>query len=203
MFRTLTIFLFAVLAVAAACTRQPETRILPYDQLQEGDLAFRCGHGILSRAVTTAQEQGMYSHLGVVVRDGDVWKVVHAVPAEHEFNGDFDRVKQEDIAVFYSPERASRGCLVHTGFIDSAQLQALRIQALQAACDSVRFDHGYNLNDSSEMYCAEFVWHLYRSAGIDLSEGRRRSIHLLQIDGDILLPEHLLAYSNNIPYFQF
>lgn len=200
---TLVLLLLAASAALSACSRQPEPRILPEAELREGDLAFRCGLGFFSRAVTAAEDAGVYSHVGVVVRDGDSWQVVHAVPAEREFKGDFDRVKKEDLAVFYGPDRACRGCLVHTGLADGASLAALRCAALAAARDSIPFDNAYDLADSAAVYCTEFVWRLYRAAGIDLSEGRRRSIHLLQIDGDILLPEHLLAYSNNQSYYQF
>ena len=105
----------------------------PYEQMREGDLAFRCGQGFFSRAVMSAEDEPLYSHVGVLVKENGEWKVVHAVPAEAEFSGDFDRVKAEGIGTFFAPDRAFRGSLVHTGLADSARVSALREEALQPA----------------------------------------------------------------------
>lgn len=189
--------------LSVSCKRKPEVRHFPTREMMEGDLAFRCGRGVFSRAVTAAEDKGIYSHVGVVVREGDTWKIVHAVPGEREGRDDFDRVKKEDIAVFFAPGRAFRGCLVHTGLTDSTAVGKIRADALSLVRDSVRFDHNYDLSDSSELYCTELVWLLYMRVGKDLSEGRRRSVHAISIDGPVLLPEHLLEYSGNNEYYGF
>lgn len=175
----------------------------PYEQMREGDLAFRCGQGFFSRAVMSAEEEPLYSHVGVLVKENGEWKVVHAVPAEAEFSGDFDRVKAEGIGTFFAPDRAFRGSLVHTGLADSARVSALREEALQLARDSVLFDGSFSLADSTKLYCTELVWMLYRHAGEDLSEGHRRYINVFGIQADCLLPEHLYAYSKNEEYYNY
>ena len=187
------------LLLAGACSQRREAE-LPFGGIAEGDLAFRCGRGLFSRAVTTAEEKGVYSHIGVVVFDGGKWKVAHAVPGEREFKGDFDRVKLEDIETFFAPDRAFRGCLVRTGIKDAGRLCE---RAVQAARDSVAFDGDYDLADSSKVYCTEFVWRLFRAEGMDLSEGRRVNIAVFGIDGEVILPEHILDYSGNKLYYQF
>lgn len=188
----------------AGCAREADgTVALPYDRMQEGDLVFRCGEGIVSRAVTSVEEEGLYSHVGILVRDGDAWKVVHAVPGEKEGPGDFDRVKAEEPGRFFAPGRACAGALVHCGLTDPAALSRIREAALGWARDSVRFDDAYDLADASRLYCTELVWRLYGMAGIDLSEGRRRSLNILFVHGDCLLPEHLFHYSGKTVYYQF
>jgi hypothetical protein len=176
---------------------------LPLDQMQEGDLVFRCGEGIVSRAVTSVEKDGLFSHVGILVRDGGEWKVVHAVPGEKEHPGDFDRVKAETPERFFAPARARVGAMVHCGLSDPAVLERLRETALGWARDSVRFDDDYDLADSSRLYCTELVWRLYRLAGIDLSEGRRRNLNILFVHGECLLPEHLFHYSGKSVYYQF
>jgi len=194
--------IFAFLG-SACSSRQPEQRCFPFDDLSVGDLAFRCGRGVFSRVVTIAEADGLYSHVGVVVRDNGEWKIAHAVPDELEFAGDFERVKLEKLDQFFSVERASKACLVHTGLKDSLLIAGLNVNAIRAARDSVQFDNDYTLEDSSKVYCTEFVWRLYKSLGIDLSEGRRKYINFLGIKGDMLLPEHILAYSENFQYYCF
>ena len=201
--KKLTILLVVACLMGASCCSVRENRVFPLEEMAEGDLAFRCGRGVFSRAVTAAEEEGFYSHVGIVVRDDEKWKVVHAVPGERESKTDFDRVKIEDLDVFYSRERAQRGCLVHTGLTDSVLVARLCRSAVEMARDSVRFDNDYNLEDASELYCTEFVWRLYQDCGTDLSEGRRKFVRAFHINGDVLLPEHLLAYTYNDVYYSF
>lgn len=185
------------------CARHPQGRVFPIGQMQEGDLAFRCGRGVFSRAVTSVENEGEYSHIGMLIQENGRWMVVHAVPGEKNFPADYDRVKKEPLEQFYAPKRAFRGRLVHTGVSSPSAIGALRTRALQYVADSTRFDEHYTLEDSSTVYCTELIWRLYRSIGIDLSEGRRRYIHIFRINGEVILPEHLLAYSKNTPYFTF
>lgn len=195
--------LVGILAAGACASTETAPPELPWAQLEEGDLAFRCGNGVFSRAVTSVEEQGVYSHVGLVLRDGDAWKVVHAVPGETEGPADFARVKAEDIDRFFAPDRASAGALVHAGLSDPQALRRMRETAFGWARDSVRFDGRYDLADSSQLYCSELVWRLYRREGIDLSEGRRRTLNIILVHGDCLLPEHLYQYSGNHLYYQF
>ena len=194
-----SILWLSLLFFAASCAGE-KGRVLPLSEIEEGDLAFRCGRGVFSRIVTSAEEEGVYSHVGVVVRDEGRWKVAHAVPAEPDYKGDFDRVKLEDIEVFFATDRAWSGCLVRPGVSDPERMSA---EAIRAARDSVAFDGGYDLADSSKVYCTEFVWRLYLHDGKDLSEGRRRYIRVLGVNGDVILPEHLLKYKGIEPYFKF
>lgn len=194
-----TISILLSLVFFASCSERKVCDI-PLEDLAEGDLAFRCGRGLFSRIVTTAEEEGVYSHIGVVVKEEGRWKVAHAVPGEREFKGDFDRVKLEDIGTFFAPGRAFRGCIARTGVHIPDRLPA---KAIRAARDSVEFDGDYDLLDSSKVYCTEFVWRLFMDEGVDLSEGRRTSVNVIGISGDIILPEHILHYSKNKLYYQF
>ncbi len=87
--------------------------VFPKDiQLSEGDIVFRQGRSVASRAVLSADKAGYYSHIGIVVKYNDKWQVVHAVPDEPDFEGDEDRVKIDDLNVFFSAERANSGALM-------------------------------------------------------------------------------------------
>ena len=202
-FRQICCAVLSGLMLLTGCNGSGEPREFPTASIREGDLAFRCGRGVFSRAVTLSEEEGVYSHVGVVVQEQGKWKVVHSVPGEQESEEDFDRVKTEDLEVFFSPRRACRGALVHTGLTEPSAVGLLRKEAMRMAADSVRFDHSYCLKDSSEVYCTEFVWLLYKRLGIDLSEGRRRHVHLFNINDDVILPEHLLHYSEHSTYYTF
>lgn len=189
--------------MSVGCQRDVTLICLPYEQMKEGDLAFRCGYGLSSRAVKYCEDKCLYSHVGILVSDDGEWRVIHAVPGEKENDKDFARVKNESIEQFFHRSRAYKGCLVHPGIQLPEAIAIVHNKALKYANDSVRFDSHYDLNDSSKVYCSEFVWLLYKDVGVDLSEGRRRFIRAFNIKADCLLPEHILEYSNNISYFSF
>ena len=197
--------LILLLCCFAACGRTAAERAFPTDAMRSGDLVFRRGRSVLSRMVVAAERGGGYSHVGVLIRDTDGnWKVAHSVPAEREFEGDFDRVKFEPLQKFLSADLAASGCFVHVGeALEPARLRALCDEARQAFRDSVRFDHDFDLADTTAVYCTEFVWLLYKHCGVDLSEGRRRFVNVPGVHGEILLPEHLLQYKDNTIYSLF
>ena len=70
---------FVALLFGASCSPKQDPGRFPWDELTEGDLAFRCGRGLFSRVVTATEDDGLYSHVGIVVREEGKWKIVHAV----------------------------------------------------------------------------------------------------------------------------
>ncbi|MDR0961247.1 MAG: hypothetical protein LBM62_01625, partial [Mediterranea sp.] len=80
--------LISTLFVSTACTEQHQpknetTRRLPTELFRSGDIAFRRGTGLASRAVLYAGENGVYSHTGILNRHADgSWWIIHAVPGE-------------------------------------------------------------------------------------------------------------------------
>ena len=176
---------------------------IPWSELREGDLAFRKGTGTLSHAITWTPNNKNFSHSGVVFRrpDGE-WVVVHAVPDERESRSDFDRVKAESLNRFFGRRLCIYGELVHTPLTDTVTLSRMRARAFGWARDSVRFDHNYDMRDTSELYCTELVWSLYRREGVDLSDGRRTIVNLPAMPDTLLFPEDLYKHRGNESYFK-
>ena len=84
--------------------------IMPSDVgLRAGDLVFRRGGSLSSRAVVMADTDKGYSHIGMVVDSAGKAMIVHAVPYEPDFKGDFDRVKLETPQRFFLSDRAIVG----------------------------------------------------------------------------------------------
>lgn len=165
--------------------------------LRDGDLLFRMGLEGASRVVTVVGG-GDFSHVGLAYRTQGQWMVVHAVPNESP-PGVEDRVKCEPIDSFYAPDRACRGAWRRVDCPDSVAERVAR-GAYEKFRQGVAFDHDYDLEDTTRLYCTELVWHLYRREGIDLAEERR---HLLAIPGKTsvyLFPEDLWMSSRLEPY---
>lgn len=158
-------------------------------QLHEGDIVFRQGRSIASRAVLSADKAGYYSHIGIVVRYNDKWQVVHAVPDEPDYDGDTDRVKIDDLNTFFSSERANSGALMRVANDTLAQNAASK--ALDVFNKKTLFDHKYDLNDTSAVYCTELVYHVYNRQGLDLTEGRRSKVSIPGFRGTYIFPSDI------------
>jgi hypothetical protein len=185
---TLILFLF----LASGC-RKKEGGLpagFPLESLQEGDLVFRRGTGLVSRAVVAADKAGSYSHTGIVVKENNRWKVVHAVPGEPDGEENPDRIKMEELDLFFHKKRATTGAVM--------RLSISPTLCRRAACAAIRlyragilFDHQYNLNDTSRMYCTELIDFVYRRQGIDLPEGRISRISVPGMSGNYLFPSDI------------
>ena len=162
----------------ASCGEKEQRSILPEGcELRAGDVVFRRGSGLTSRAVLAADRYGAYSHIGIVVDSCGVMMVVHAVPGEPDYEGDPDRVKMETPEKFFISVNASKG-EVRRFRGDPAVAEAAARCALSLYERGVLFDHDYDDADTTKMYCCELVEHSYRSAGRPLVGGARHSFSL-------------------------
>ena len=177
--------------------------VLPADSLlREGDVVFRRGSGLISRAVLAADEDGQFSHIGIVVRKGNDWMVVHAVPGEPEFKGDSDRVKMEPITSFFCSEKAKSGAVMRVKADSTVCCSAAR-RAKALYHKRVLFDHAYDLQDSTRMYCTELIEYVYRLEKVDISGGKLTAIHIPGFNGNFLLPGDVLQSKKLTMIYQY
>ncbi len=132
-------------------------------QMKVGDVVFRRGGGMTSQAVLLADKDGSYSHCGIVVDSAGILLVVHAVPGEPDFEGDPDRVKADPPSVFFSNVYANAGevCRADNDTIAKAAAH----KAWEIYRKGVLFDHDYDCEDTTRMYCTELVHLVYNKAG--------------------------------------
>ena len=175
--RTSLLWLWSIFLFAACAPPSPkeETSILPTNlELRPGDIVFRQGTGLDSRTVMTIDRNSSYSHIGIVVDSAGVPMIVHAVPDEPDFPGDFDRIKMDSPTIFFLHSRAQIGEVMRP--LQQAQAQIAAQTALRLYKKRIPFDHKYDDNDSTEMYCTELIDYAFRSAGIELTHRNKREI---------------------------
>lgn len=198
MFFRFFVLVFSFLLLA--CGQKSECSFENID-FREGDLIFRKGTGTKSRAVIYADSLSIYSHVGIVVLRDSAFQVVHITPGERENGETEDRIKAEPVTDFWRKNRASHGAvyrLENDSWSKKASEQALRL--LQK---SVLFDHNYTLNDTTEMYCTEFVHYVYEKAGKDISFGRRSEFNIPKYTGSYILPSDIYANDAFILVYKF
>ena len=164
-FRMSVIYIMFISLLAISCSRtKGERSILPDGMvLADGDIVFRRGTGLMSHTVVAA-DGGRYSHVGIVVDSAGVKMIVHAVPDEPDFPGDIDRVKMESPRKFFSTINANVGEVMrHT---DRNVAREAAREAMRLYRCGLLFDHDYDDNDSTKLYCSELVERAYISAGV-------------------------------------
>lgn len=156
--------------------------------MRTGDLLFRNGLGNESLLVTSTSN-GDYSHVGIAVSTPDGWQVIHAVPAEAPAHQP-DYLKCEPIDSFFDPHRALAGAVARVDCDDATARAATRV-AMSKVEAKVEFDHRYDIDDTTRLYCTELVRLAYMTQGIDLSEDRFAPTPGIGESGRIVYPEHL------------
>ena len=165
-------------AMLASCAETEQRSILPEGcELRTGDVVFRRGSGLTSRAVLAADRNGAYSHIGIVVDSCGVMMVVHAVPGEPDYEGDPDRVKMDTPQRFFSSMNARIGEVKRLRGDSATALRAARF-AVDVYKRGTLFDHDYDDSDTTKMYCCELIDFVYRKAGRPLAGQKRHYFHL-------------------------
>jgi hypothetical protein len=153
---------------------------------------FRLGVGFMSRTVLEFDNNGLYSHVGIVVDSAGYKMVVHAVPNEHDSDDDVDRVRMDTPEKFFGIDRASVGEVRRC--VDSVAAVRASVYALKLYKRGILFDHSYDINDSTRMYCTELVNFAYSKAGLPLFTGKQHflGIQIADIDSCVF-PSDLYA----------
>ncbi len=132
-----------------------------------GDLLFRRGRSLTSRAVLATDRESEYSHVGMIqVSEGQIW-VIHTVPPDASGTG--GGAIMEPIVDFLAPDKASAAALYRPSTPPTGTAASAARTAQKFAQAHVAFDSAFNLKDHRELYCTELVWRAYLTAGIDLA----------------------------------
>lgn len=181
--------MLVVLFVTVACHNGSKLSrcILPDSvSVRVGDVVFRCGGGFESHAVVTLDDHGKYSHVGIVVDTLGKLMVVHAVPGEPDFEGDEDRVKLDEVTTFFSSVYANKGAVMRGQ--DSLAARRAASVALDVFRRHLLFDHDYDYQDTTKMYCTELVMYAFDRVGVRLVKTEPHSVSLPVVQSDIYFP---------------
>ncbi|MBQ2838399.1 MAG: hypothetical protein IJE73_01980 [Muribaculaceae bacterium] len=189
------ILLLAIVACDDTNSHQP---IIPTEKLMQGDIAFRKGEGFVSDVVLYNDADGLYSHIGLIVIHNDSIKVVHSVPGE----GDYDGVKIEPIEMFYATSRAVKGEVLRMELNDE-QRRVIGEIAIKKGIDKIEFDHDYNLNDTTQVYCTELIKLLFNRIGINIVEGRSTRVNIPGMSGDYIMPSDVYRNKKLISIYKY
>jgi hypothetical protein len=185
------LLLFTLLALIQIGCHRSNQVFISHEMLSEGDLVFRRGSSVKSQAVLYADKSGKYSHIGIVVKEGEEFMVVHVTPGERASEETVDKIKMESLEDFFACDKAKKGAILR--FTDLPECSQQASQHAKAFFEKeILFDHDYDLNDTTKMYCSELVWRSYLKAGRDVSEQRRSEVTRLPVfSGTYVFPSDI------------
>lgn len=149
--------------------------------LRPGDLVFRRGNGLWSGYFAGASgDEGFFSHVGLLVRKGEGWQVVHT---EADDRTGIGGVRTDSLRRFLAD---AHGVAVVRPRLEPAQAARAVALAHDPDWQAIPFDARFRLDDDGEaMYCTEWIQALVLAAtGEDIARPRSRfgRIQIISID---------------------
>lgn len=129
-----------------------------YSFLQEGDVLLRQGTGPFSvQIVRFMDEIRPFSHCGIVCSINDTLQIVHSISPEFS---SADGVQTQSIPDFFADVADSNIAIVRPKMSETEK-QTFVNEAKRLLRKQIKFDHNFEFNDSTKLYCSEFVHNCY------------------------------------------
>ena len=141
-----------IFTVSGVGSVYPSTVIAENLKLQEGDLVFRSGHGIISDWFRRCcLEDPSFSHAGILIKKNNADFVVHLQQTASDGS-----LKMEKLSDFWS-ERTCKGGAVYRLDISEVEFDKVKAEVMLDLQNGVQFDENFNLDDDTKMYCSEWI----------------------------------------------
>jgi len=156
---------------------------------QNGDIVFRLGDSSVSNLVMIADEQSEYSHVGIIVVENGTPMVIHACPPDLNVISRDNKLKMDSINVFFSINNAVNGALYR--YKDCSIAASAANEAKRLYSDGVMFDYNFDINDTTELYCTEFIEYVYEKSGVSIIGNKHHSVDIpgIYIEDCILISD--------------
>lgn len=188
---TLAAGIFLAVGVAASHTTTSAAPLpaitIPTGDLQSGDLIFRRGRDLMSGIVLAQREGTLFSHVGIIVRQGADVFVVHAIPADGA--APVSGVVKEPLSSFAAGDLAS-AVAIYRAPLTAAQRQAVQAYALRQV--GKPFDTDFAMSDDSRLYCTELAVKALYAGGQKLLE--LETITVPVVAEPVIAPDALAAH---------
>jgi uncharacterized protein YycO len=158
---------------------------LAAQKFSDGDLIFRKGRDLVSDLILTQGQSARFSHVGMIVKQGDLLYVAHALPEDSD---GISGVQIEPVEVFASIENAVDIAVYRFKGINDTIRGKLKQFVLQQI--GKPFDQEFLMSTDEKLYCSELIIKSFAMAGIQLVD-KIEPIKIMMIKESVFLPDHL------------
>ncbi len=165
-------------------------------QPRAGDLVLRASRDVVGERIRAASgDAAIYSHVGLVVTRAGRPVIIDVTPYGSGL------VEFSDVTAFTT--RADTSDLLIMRPVSPLDQASLAAEAERLVAARASFDYDFNMQDRSELYCAELAYHLLERAGVDLSSVAWTDIYIpLSGDRRLVTPDALAHAPNLRPIFR-
>jgi hypothetical protein len=145
------------------------------------------GKSIESFAVSMADHNSTYSHIGLIVMEGGTTYVIHVEPGENGLGS--EPVRKERLSSFLEAGKASHFA-VYRSWLGRRDLEKVIAMARDFYIRKCRFDNSYDMQTDQSLYCTELVLKSYRQGGVQINLLLRQmeEVNVLVARRKILMP---------------
>jgi hypothetical protein len=158
--------------------------------LKEADLICLKGNTIRSKLLYAFTNNDNYSHVGILIQYNNGLFVVHANPDKGSVQR--DAVIAEHIDDFIKNASPSFLLVLRMKSGDIKLYNNVKDFILHHLENHTRFDHSFLLSTDEYLYCTELIYKAFRSAGVDLLDGKFDYVDTPIVTGDVVLPESII-----------
>ena len=143
-------------------------------QILDGDIILRHGHGFVSDGIVELfKEKYDISHCAIVTQDSTGLQVIHSVS---QSLSEIDGIQKQSLNSFIRDSKKNSVMVVRFKYPPGFSGLEISKNAREILSRKVPFDHNFNLEDSTEVYCSELIWlAIKNSYNFDVFNGRRDS----------------------------
>lgn len=138
--------------------------------LQEGDIIFRRGFGVISDAIVKyIPSKYPVSHCGMIVKDSlGRWVVIHTVS---NTLAAVDGMQQDNLDKFVRESHEHSVVVMRYKYESDSTAKKMASLAKNYLAQQIPFDHHFNCTDSTAFFCTELIYRILKNAAhVDVYE---------------------------------
>lgn len=141
------------------------------EKIKDGDIILRHGYGLVSDMIVKSLNDNLdISHCAIVSKNDTGIAVIHAVS---QSLSDYDGVQSQDLPTFIRDSKENSVIVLRYKFKKNENTDRIAEKANYYLEERKPFDHSFNLGDTSEFYCTELIWRIFKDEyDIDLFRNR-------------------------------
>lgn len=126
--------------------------------LQEGDIIMRRGYGVVSSMISNMNDATYsLSHCAFIVKEPDgKFSIIHSIPRDN-----FDGIQKQNLDRFTNESVPQTIVVIRHKEGDTLIGHQIALAAKVYLEQQIKFDHHFDLSDSSTFYCSELIYRVY------------------------------------------
>ena len=129
------------------------------NQIQEGDIILRRGFGYFSDMIADKLNHKPFdvTHSGIIIKENGNWFVIHSLSSDVS---NIDGIQKQDLADFLRHSQPNKILITRVKNSTTQLNSEIANLAKYHLSKKIPFDHVGNYDDSTSMYCTEFILHV-------------------------------------------